>query len=114
MVRGDGFVYGYHPRTGEPLLTVETFAAAVDDREARRVALDEVEGLRVSTVHLVIDHGFGDGAPVLWETMVFPADDDETPKTPEWTDYQWRYRSLDDARAGHAEIVAAILAGLAP
>lgn len=25
----------------------------------------------VSTVFLALDHGFGDGPPVLWETMVF-------------------------------------------
>lgn len=35
------------------------------------LARDEVEGVCVSTVYLGIDHGYGDGPPVLWETMVF-------------------------------------------
>jgi hypothetical protein len=35
------------------------------------LALDKVEGVCVSTVYLGIDHGYGNGPPVLWETMVF-------------------------------------------
>ena len=38
----------------------------------RRVGADDIGGFRVSTVFLGIDHGFADdGAPILWETMVF-------------------------------------------
>jgi hypothetical protein len=39
----------------------------------RHVADEIVNGYRVSTVFLGIDHGFpGDGPPLLFETMVFP------------------------------------------
>ena len=38
--------------------------------EKRRVALDEVGGIRVSTVFLGIDHAFGQGEPILFETLV--------------------------------------------
>ncbi len=39
----------------------------------RHVANDIVDGYRVSTVFLGIDHRFGDdGPPLLFETMVFP------------------------------------------
>lgn len=37
----------------------------------RHVALDEVDGHRVSTVFLGIDHSFSGGTPILFETMVF-------------------------------------------
>lgn len=36
-----------------------------------RVALDEISGVRVSTIFLGIDQRFGDGPPILFETMIF-------------------------------------------
>lgn len=38
---------------------------------AWRVALDEIDGARVSTVFLGIDHRYLEPRPVLFETMVF-------------------------------------------
>lgn len=62
----------------------------------RRIGWDEVDGLyRVSTVFLGIDHGFGENDVVLFETMVFPVDG--------WAElYGQRYRTIQEARAGHA------------
>lgn len=37
----------------------------------RRVARETIGDCDVSTVFLGLDHSFGHGAPVLWETMVF-------------------------------------------
>lgn len=38
----------------------------------RKVAETHVEqGVRVSTVFLGLDHQYDEGAPILWETMVF-------------------------------------------
>lgn len=62
--------------------------------------------LIISTVFLPIDHGWGQGDPVLWESMVFHGhrrgkgfgDGQE----------QWRYASREAARAGHRAIVHAI------
>lgn len=47
------------------------------DRDARRVALtdDEPWG-SVSTVLLSLDHGFGGGPPLIFESMVFDPDGD--------------------------------------
>jgi len=53
--------------------------------------------VEVSTVFLVLDHGYGDAPPVLWETMVFGGLDDMG---------QLRYCSREAAVAGHAEAVA--------
>jgi hypothetical protein len=72
-------------------------------KNRRIVARDHVDGRVVSTVFLGLDHRFGDGPPVLWETMVFAGD----PETGEITDFAStedgeRYTSHADALAGHA------------
>src|SRR5215831_8628601 len=71
----------------------------------RRVALDMVNGYRVSTVFLSIDHNFGvEGKPILWETMIFGGSDgDEC--------YCERYSSLHDAQEGHKRIVEKLQSG---
>ena len=71
----------------------------------KRIAVDTVGDVRVSTVFLMIDHSWDGGQPILFETMTFGGD---------WDEYQWRYRSYDDALAGHAAIVAAIQSKVDP
>jgi len=48
-----------------------TWARMMQDAGGRRVAATEIEGSRVSTVFLGLDHSFGDGPPLLFETLVF-------------------------------------------
>lgn len=68
-----------------------------EDTEGRRVALDVIEGVRVSTVFLEVDHNFsGDGPPILYETMLSRPDG-------EFMDWQRRYCTREEAQAGHAE-----------
>lgn len=66
------------------------------DGPERIVRQDAVGSSRVSTVFLGLDHSFGDGPPVLWETMVFggPLNDE-----------QRRYTTAAAALAGHEEMV---------
>ena len=66
--------------------------------DTRRVALDEIGGVRVSTVFLARDHGFDDGLPVLWETMSFDKGETGFPEQQE------RYTSYEAAVAGHARV----------
>lgn len=73
------------------------------NREGRRVALTEIRGVRISTVFLGLDHSWDQGPPVLWETMIF-----EGPLS----EYQERYRSLDDALQGHIRAVGRVRATL--
>lgn len=54
----------------------------------------ERDGIRVSTVYLGMDHGFDNGPPVLWETMVFGMDDE----------IMRRYTSRQQAEEGYKEI----------
>jgi len=67
----------------------------------RRLAVDMVGDIRISTVFLTIDHRFsGKGPPILWETMIFGGPD-------ELDEYQRRYTSRADALVGHETAVAA-------
>ena len=93
----------------------------------RRVAEDDIDGTRISTVFLGVDHGFpradqlegtmhetmrevldggvmrttGDYRPVLWETMTFTDDDDGCSHA----GLQYRYSDRQHAINGHAGLV---------
>lgn len=49
-----------------------------ENLERRRVGLTYLDHgkIYVSTVFLGVDHNFGGGIPILWETMVFGPDED--------------------------------------
>lgn len=64
------------------------------------------QGIAVSTVFLGLNHQFGNGAPLLWETMVF----DQLPSFAE--SYCDRYSSLEEAKAGHQKAVEWVIANL--
>lgn len=64
----------------------------------RRIAFDDVNGHSVSTVFLGLDHGWGEGPPLVFETMVF--------KNGSMTgEEQWRCATYDEAEAQHARAV---------
>src|SRR5262245_56982096 len=65
----------------------------------RHVAKTNVGNMRFSTVFLGIDHSFGGGQPLLFETMIFgmPAQQDE---------YQERCSTWEEAEAMHERAVA--------
>ena len=67
-------------------------------REGRKhVGIDTIGPYRVSTVFLALDHNFGDGPPILWETMIFGICGKEC--------FCERYSSKAEALAGHARAV---------
>lgn len=43
----------------------------------RKVAMSEINGMTVSTVFLGLNHNFGEGEPILWETMLFKDGDEQ-------------------------------------
>lgn len=74
----------------------------MEDPNNKRVALTEIDELRVSTVFLGVDNQFNEGEPVLFETMVFKG---------EQIDGEYdgaRYRTWEEAKAGHEAIVKLI------
>ncbi len=90
----------------KPITAMEADALLKDDL-ARRIAhtaiTTEMGRIEVSTVFLVLDHGWNGTAPVLWETMVFGGPDDME---------QRRYSSREAAEAGHAEAVTCVKTAL--
>jgi hypothetical protein len=84
-------------------ITLEEWALMFEsgDDTKRRVAYDVVGGVTVSTVLLGVDHNFfGEGPPIIFETMIFGGRYDE---------YQERYATLEQARAGHDRALKLVL-----
>ena len=69
----------------------------------------------VSTVDLGLDHSFGVGKPLYYETMIFLIDDNkdifERDKENEFSDFQLRYSTEEEARISHKLIVEALKEG---
>lgn len=69
----------------------------------RVVAKTEVgEDIMVSTVFLGTDHQWGDGPPILYETLVFGGELDGEME---------RYSTQEDAKVGHAAMVERVQNG---
>jgi hypothetical protein len=93
-------------RLGEPVLEPDLLKwARWFETAERHVAEDTISGVRVSTVVLGLDHAHGGGPPVLYETMIF-CDDESWAK--DLNEFQRRYSTLVEAKAGHAEAVSKI------
>lgn len=92
----DKYILNGHQPVPEPDLIKWAEWYATADRQVA----DSMQGdVRVSTVFLGLDHRFGHGPPVLFETMVFingSGSDCE------------RYCTWDEAVAGHARWVAQV------
>jgi hypothetical protein len=91
----------YIEKDGKPVpCDVSEFGIFFEDSDNRRVEYDtlDIDGhkVEVSTVFLGIDHSFGRGEPILYETMIFGGKHDQ---------YQYRYRTRKDAKEAHDRIV---------
>ena len=65
----------------------------------RHVDKTIVGNVKVSTVFLGLNHNYGEGAPILFETMIFGGEHDE---------YQERYSTWDEAVEGHKKAVTMV------
>lgn len=63
---------------GEPVPCEDlmTWARWFENTEARRLAMDTVDGITVSTVFLGLDQARIAGLPILWETMAWREGDE--------------------------------------
>ncbi len=72
------------------------------EKNDRHIAKDKIGSVTVSTIFLGLDHSFANGGPpVLFETMIFGGKHDQ------WQD---RYRTWDEAEAGHRKAVEMVKA----
>lgn len=99
----------WYDRKGR-MITIHELEALLRDKEYKRVALTDITSstnndvhFRISTVWLGLDHSYGDGDPVLFETMVFGGTNDQD-------NSMWRWGTEEQAMAGHAEIVTTVAA----
>lgn len=93
----------YYDKKGKPLELMEWTRLFEDDSDPpyRQVAETTLpDGKWISTVWLGFNHRFGDGAPLIFETMVFRSIDnlDELDGT--------RYSTLAEAEAGHISMIS--------
>lgn len=69
----------------------------------RKVGRDVVGEHIISTVFLGFDHSYGDGPPLLFETMIFNEIGCQA-----YESYQPRFSTWDEAIEGHAAAVAMV------
>lgn len=100
----------YYDIDGEPI-TSDEWRTLFEMPEYKVVARTETETYVLSTVWLGLDHQYGEGPPIIFETMVFSRS--------EWNDDERlglhdfdcvRYSTQDEARAGHEEMVTLVRA----
>lgn len=96
----------HYDRDGRPLGSHE-WAALHADRGYRILAQHHAGGWLCSTVWLGIDHSFGDGPPLIFETMVFAPWDYHADR------YCERYATEAQAWHGHRAAVKWMLAEMA-
>ena len=84
---------GHEPVKVADILTWGRWFETADRHVAKTTISDEI---KVSTVFLGMDHSFGHGPPLLFETMIFGGEHDQ---------YCDRYETWEQAEAGHQKAV---------
>ena len=94
----------YYDREGRPM-EMMAWTRRFSNLDYKRVASDYDGDVHVSTVWLGLDHSFGEGPPLIFETLVFggPLDGEMD-----------RYSTLEQARAGHAAMLERVKTGAKP
>lgn len=78
---------------------VRTWGDWFQNNENRIVAKTEVGDIVVSTVCLGLDHNWGDGPPLIFETMIFGGVHDQD---------CWRCATWAEAESQHERVVAEV------
>lgn len=89
------------------------FGKQVEDPESRRIGRTQLGPYVISTVFLMIDHGFGGEKHLFFETMIWSEKDPDA-KYKFIDKYQWRYETYEEAVEGHETIVTMVREGIIP
>lgn len=88
----------YYDKFGEPIEDLLEWGKLFEDMQYRRIGSTHLwHGAWVSTVWLGLDHGFGEGPPLIFESMTFAAGMGDVDCD--------RYSTFADAYAGHLAMV---------
>lgn len=96
MIRRGHYILENGEITEVDLMTWARWLETDKDFSKRRVSQTYIGNVHVSTVFLGLDHSFGHGAPLLFETMIFGGEHDE---------FCMRYSTLEEAMRGHEKVV---------
>ena len=81
-------------------INYEEWGKLLEDKDYKIIKQETLpDGKKVSTVWLGLDHNFGEGEPLIFETMVFSSEGDFSDVDVE------RYSTLEEAQKGHEEMV---------
>jgi hypothetical protein len=98
----DRYVLDEHKAYPEPnLMKWARWFETADRRVARTELLD---GSAVSTVFLGLDHQWGDGPPLLFESALLVHEDAKATAASEWCEIRRRYSTWAEAEVGHMEL----------
>jgi hypothetical protein len=86
---------------GHEVVKVATHAWRLEPAWQRRVGFDEIGDVVVSTVFLGLDHGYGGGPPLIFETQIVASES----RVRDLDQWQERYSTWEAAERGHAEAV---------
>lgn len=114
MTSGRYILRGQLPVEEPDLLVWADWFERASRTHSRQVADIMIEGIRISTVFLSIDHQFEDGPPVLFETMIFDQRPNrDPPLASHLADHCARYATWLEASIGHDLAVTLVRAWLA-
>jgi len=87
-------LHGHKPVSSELAIWARSMESRGDERIVAKSSLKK--NVSVSTVFVGLEHQWGEGPPLLFETMIFGGEHDG---------YQERYSTWEEAEEGHAEAV---------
>lgn len=76
----------------------------------RHVGKDTINKMHISTVWLGMAHGFRNGCPVIYETMIF--DDSPKENKSDLDEYQERYCTYSEALEGHEQAIKLVMSSI--
>jgi len=103
----------YYDKNGKPIGLFE-WAKLLEDKDYRIIKQETLKNSKfISTVWLGLNHNFGEGEPLIFETMVFNANKKKKFKLGSKKEYESigeetdmdRYSTLEEAIKGHQKMV---------
>lgn len=89
----------YYDKQGKEIKETAEWTRLFGDKDYKTIGHDTIGKYRVSTVWLGLDHQFGEGKPLIFETMVFGGNNE----------MQKRYATEEEAQDGHFKTVEIVI-----